>query len=42
ALDSGPWGRKRLHGFDREYRHRYGSKEGVPLTYHPLYCLARN
>ncbi len=40
ALNSGPWGRKRLHSFDREYRHRYGGQEGVTLTYHPLYCLA--
>ncbi|GBE53736.1 malonyl-[acyl-carrier protein] O-methyltransferase [bacterium BMS3Bbin14] len=41
SLAPGPWGRKRLHSFDREYRHRYGDQEGVALTYHPLYCLAR-
>ncbi len=40
SLDAGPWGRQRLHNFDREYRNRYGSQEGVALTYHPLYCLA--
>lgn len=41
ALAPGSWGRKQLHSFDREYRDRYSSQEGVALTYHPLYCLAR-
>ncbi len=40
ALAPGPWGRKQLHSFDREYRDHYGGQEGVALTYHPLYCLA--
>jgi malonyl-CoA O-methyltransferase len=41
ALGSKPWTRSRLHDFSQEYSNRFGSKGGVPLTYHPLYCLAR-
>jgi len=42
ALVRAPWTRKRMEGFLREYRHRFGDDRGVRLTYHPMYVLARS
>ena len=41
ALGTKPWTRSRLDVFSREYSGRFGTGQGVPLTYHPLYCVAR-
>lgn len=41
ALDMRPWTKSRLDAFIREYTRLFGGREGVPLTYHPVYCIAR-
>jgi malonyl-CoA O-methyltransferase len=41
ALATEPWSRPRLGDFIRQYERRFGRREGVGLTYHPVYCLAR-
>ncbi|MHB8809189.1 MAG: malonyl-ACP O-methyltransferase BioC [Desulfobulbaceae bacterium] len=41
ALPAEPWSRPRLNDFIRQYEQRFGRQEGVGLTYHPVYCLAR-
>jgi malonyl-ACP O-methyltransferase BioC len=41
ALTKKGWSRSRLHAFSRCYRERFSTAEGVVLTYHPMYFLAR-
>jgi len=41
ALAAGAWNRSRLREFSEAYISRYGGPKGIPLTYHPLYCIAR-
>lgn len=41
ALDTPALTRSRLNEFTRAYAERFGCREGVPLTYHPVYCTAR-
>jgi len=41
ALETEIWTRSRLNEFIREYERRFGSRNGVALTYHPIYCVAR-
>lgn len=41
ALDARPWTLSRLEYFRQEYTTRFSSGEGVVLTYHPMYCIAR-
>lgn len=41
ALETGSWSRARLADFTRQYAARYGEDDRVPLTYHPVYFLAR-
>ena len=40
ALETTMWTRNRLNRFMLEYQARYGGKDGVRLSYHPLYCIA--
>ena len=35
------WSRGRLQTFCDEYRNRFGSAEGVSLTYQPIYVICR-
>ena len=41
ALTEKGWSRARLQSFSRQYTKRFSSDQGVPLTYHPMYFLAR-
>ena len=41
ALQDGTWSRGRLREFNHRYEERFGRNQQVPLTYHPVYCLAR-
>lgn len=41
ALADSAWTRSRLREFSESYTGRYGGPRGIPLTYHPLYCVAR-
>jgi hypothetical protein len=41
ALTKRGWSRARLQSFSRQYTKRFSSDQGVPLTYHPMYFLAR-
>jgi len=41
ALATAPWSRSQLKEFSRQYQGRFGGQQGVTLTYHPVYCLAR-
>ena len=34
------WSRGRLADFTQSYTRRFGSAEGVTLTYHPVYVIA--
>lgn len=36
-----PWSRRQWQAFAADYAARFGSSAGVPLTYHPLWILAR-
>ena len=36
------WTRSRLEGFDRQYRERFSSVGGLPLTYHPMWLVCRS
>ncbi|MDO4693459.1 MAG: methyltransferase domain-containing protein [Eikenella sp.] len=36
-----PWSRRQWQAFAADYAARFGSPAGVPLTYHPLWILAR-
>ena len=35
------WTRRQLNGFLNEYQQRFSAPQGVPLTYHPMYIIAR-
>lgn len=41
ALGSTTWSRKELRHFIEEYRKQYSGDNGVSLTYHPMYIVAR-
>jgi malonyl-ACP O-methyltransferase BioC len=41
ALTTKGWNRARLLSFSRQYTDRFGTEKGIPLTYHPMYFLAR-
>jgi len=41
ALTEKGWSRAQLHSFSKQYTKRFSSDQGVPLTYHPMYFLAR-
>lgn len=41
SLDTSIWNRSRLQNFSREYQNRFGDKDHVKLTYHPVYLIAR-
>lgn len=35
------WTRGRLAGFERRYRERFSTEDGLTLTYHPIWIIAR-
>ncbi len=35
------WTRSRLEGFDRRYRERFSTDDGLSLTYHPIWLICR-
>jgi malonyl-ACP O-methyltransferase BioC len=41
ALAGTGWSKHRLQEFIRQYQNRFSGKNGVRLTYHPMYLLAR-
>jgi malonyl-CoA O-methyltransferase len=41
ALDSEPWSPARIRRFCRAYEDRFGQDGKVPLTYHPVFIVAR-
>lgn len=41
ALDTEPWTRSQLDSFAREYTELFGSEGQIPLTYNPIFCIAR-
>ena len=41
ALANTVWTPRRLERFRREYREKFSDEQGVRLTYHPLYVVAR-
>jgi len=41
ALSRRGWNRTRLARFQAHYRQRFGGRNGVPLTYHPMYLVGR-
>lgn len=41
AAAAAPWSKSRLAAFSEAYRTRFGTEEGVPLTYHPTWLIAR-
>lgn len=41
ALDSSPWTLARITRFCRTYEATFGQNGKVPLTYHPLFLVAR-
>jgi len=41
GIETRPWTFQELRRFEKEYQHRYGKKEGIPLTYHPMYIIAK-
>ncbi len=41
SLDKSSWSRKSLEDFSSNYQKKFRVKDGVLLSYHPMYCLAR-
>jgi malonyl-ACP O-methyltransferase BioC len=41
ALTTKGWNRAQLLSFSRRYADRFGTESGIPLTYHPMYFIAR-
>lgn len=41
SLNTVPWTKKRLQQFYRAYERQFQGSEGVQLTYHPMYIIAR-
>ncbi|GBF23518.1 Malonyl-[acyl-carrier protein] O-methyltransferase, partial [Candidatus Gastranaerophilus sp. (ex Termes propinquus)] len=37
----GLWTKSHIEKFEKEYRERFCGQNGVGLTYHPIYCLAK-
>ncbi len=41
SLKKSSWTKKSLAEFTKNYQKHYSNKDGVSLTYHPMYCVAR-
>jgi hypothetical protein len=41
SIDQRAWTRKRVNAFISDYKQRFSGEQGVPLTYHPLFIVAR-